>query len=402
MRCRKPTRTYHLHVTGRLALPRGRALVVDVLLVTAFVVLLVDRQFIGAGTATDIAGSAWWTFPLFLVGDLALLWRRRLPAVVVVGFYACYALHAVVTSAGVEGAFALFPALTGLYSLGRYADRRQLLAGIVGVVALSALHDTRDRALNLSNDTEVWSYLMWTCVLVLFLVGGVLVATAQRAAAERRAGIEVERLHAEAVASERAKIARDLHDAVTHNVNVVVMQAMAATGVLDSDPARVRAPLEAIESSGRQALAEMRRMLGVLREEDDLLLAPQPGLGDIARLAESLRQAGQPVSCDIDDALGALPEGMGMVLFRIAQEALTNAMKHARGAGTQVAVRRTATDVELEVVNQAGIAERERSGAGHGLIGMTERATLFCGRVDAAPTAAGGFRVCARLPLEST
>lgn len=374
---------------------------VDVLLVTAFVVLLVDREFIGVGAPTDIAGSAWWTFPLFLSGDLALLWRRRLPAAAVVGFYACFALHAVVTSAGVEGAFALFPALTGLYSLGAYAHRRQLFAGVVGVVLLSALHDTHDRALSLSNETEVWAYLMWTSVLVLFLVAGVLVATSRRAAAEHRSVLEAERLRAAAITSERAKIARELHDAVTHNVNVVVMQAMAASGVLDSDPARIRAPLEAIESSGREALAEMRRMLGVLRDDDALLLAPQPGLDDIARLAESLRQAGQPVTCKIDEAVGALPEGMGMALFRIAQESLTNAMKHASGAVIQVAVRRSPTEVELEVVNQAGMPERERSGAGHGLIGMTERATVFGGRVDAAPTAAGGFRVRARLPLES-
>lgn len=366
---------------------------------SVFVALLLNKEFLGIGTPTDIVGKTWWTFPLFLLGDLALLVRRRRPEVAAIGFYATYALHALVTSAGVEGAFELFPALTALYSLGAYAERQRLAIGVLGVVGLSALHDTRDPALSLSDDTEVWSYLMWTCVLLLFLVGGVLVRTARQGREQRGAAEEAERARAEAVASERAKIARELHDVVTHNVNVVVMQAMAASGVLESDPSRVRAPLEAIESSGREALAEMRRMLGVLREEDELLLAPQPGVSDITRLAETLQHAGQPVSCHIDESVVDLPDGMGMVLFRIAQEALTNAMKHARGAALSIVVRRTSTTVELEGLNGAGTPEDEPTGARHGLIGMRERAALFGGRVDARPTGDGGFHVVATLPL---
>jgi signal transduction histidine kinase len=389
-------------VTSRLGLPRGRAALLDGGLVVVFVALLVNKEFVGVGTPTDVAGSAWWTFPVFLCGDLALLVRRRRPEVAAIGFYAAYSLHALVTSAGVEGAFALFPALAALYSLGAYAERQRLAIGVLGVVGLSVLHDTRDPELSLSNDTEVWSYLMWTCVLLLFLVAGVLVRTVRHARDGRRATEEAERARVEAVASERAKIARELHDVVTHNVNVVVMQAMAASGILESDPARVRGPLEAIESSGREALAEMRRMLGVLREEDALLLSPQPGVSDIARLAESLRHAGQSVSFTIDDGVGDLPDGMGMVLFRIAQEALTNAMKHARGAAASVTVRRTSTDVELEVCNGAGSPEDEPTGAHHGLVGMVERAALFGGRVEARPTRDGGFRVLATLPLAPT
>jgi signal transduction histidine kinase len=389
-------------VTSRLGLARGRALSLDAGFVLVFVALLVNKEFLGIGTPTDIAGSPWWTFPVFLFGDLALLVRRRRPEVAVLGFYAAYALHALITSAGVEGAFALFPALTGLYALGAYAERQRLAIGILGVVGLSALHDTRDPGLSLSNDTEVWSYLMWTCVLVLFLVAGVLVRTARQTREQRRAVEQAALARAEAVASERAKIARELHDVVTHNVNVVVMQAMAASGVLETDPSRVRAPLEAIESSGREALAEMRRMLGVLREEDELLLGPQPGVADIGRLVGSLQQAGQSVSYRMDDSVGDLPDGMGMVLFRIAQEALTNAMKHARGATTNVVVRRTSTDVELEVSNGGGSPEEEPTGARHGLIGMGERAALFGGRVDARPTGDGGFRVLATLPLAPT
>ncbi|MGH3508882.1 MAG: sensor histidine kinase [Nocardioidaceae bacterium] len=389
-------------MTGRLSLPRGRALLVDAGLVAVFVALLVDREFLRLGSTGGIAGSAAWTFPLFLTGDLVMLWRRRRPEVAVLWFYAVFAFHAVVTSGGVEGAFALFPALLGLYSLGAYADRRRLVLGVVGVVALSALHDTHDPEMRLSNDADVWSYLMWTSVLVLFLVAGVLARTARQSMDQRRAVLEAERRRAEALSSERAKIARELHDVVTHHVNVVVMQAMAAIGVLDSDPPRVRAPLEAIESSGREALAEMRRMLGVLREDDEQLLAPQPGADDIARLVTALQRTGQPVSCRVDGPAGDLPDGMGMVLFRIAQEALTNAMKHARGAPVEVLVGRTSAIVRLEVVNGPGESEPEPSGARHGLIGMSERAELFGGQVDAGRTPDGGFRVMAWLPLEPT
>ena len=387
-------------MTSRLGLPRGRALAIDAALVAAFVGLLVDREFLGVGTTTDIAGSAWWTFPLLLAAALAMLWRRSVPDLVIVCFYGAYGLHALVTSSGIEGAVALFPALAGLYSLGAYATPPRLVAGFAGAAALSAVHDTHDPALSFSDETETWSYLMFTTVLVLALVAGILVRTARESAARRRAMLVADERRAEAIASERAKIARDLHDVVTHNLNVVVMQAMAASGVLDRDPPRVRAPLEAIESSGREALAEMRRMLGVLREDDDLLLAPQPGVGDIGRLVESLRRGGQPAAGRIDDVADELPDGMGMVLFRIAQEALTNAMKHARGAAVDVHVRRIAGDVQLEVVNGAGRSEPEPSGAGHGLIGMAERAALFGGRVEYGPLADGGFRVLATLPLE--
>jgi signal transduction histidine kinase len=387
-------------VTSRLGLPHGRDLALDAVLVAVFVGLLVDRQFLGLGTTTDIAGSAWWTFPLLLSAALAMLWRRRLPEVAVVWFFAAYGIHALLTSDGIEGAVALFPALVGLYSLGAYAPPRRLAIGLAGAVAFSALHDSHDPALSFSDETETWSYLVFTSVLVLALVAGILVRTARESAVRRRAVLEAEERRAEAIASERAKIARELHDVVTHNVNVVVMQAMAASGVLDSDPARVRAPLEAIETSGREALAEMRRMLGVLREDDDLLLAPQPGVADIGRLAETMTRAGQAVSCQVDGSVDDLPDGMGMVLFRIAQEALTNAMKHARGAPAEVRVRRTPTEVRLEVVNGPGVGEGEQSGARHGLIGMAERAALFGGTAESGPTPEGGFRIVATLPLE--
>jgi signal transduction histidine kinase len=373
--------------------------VVDAALVTVFLALLVNRWLIGIDVPLDIADPLWGV-PLLACGDLALLWRRTHPLAAILGFFGAYALHAVLSGHGVEGLFALLPALVALYSLGAYAVGRQLVWGIAGVLVLNALHDTHDPGIQLSDPISVWGYLFWSLFILSWLLVGLLVGTRRRAGAERLRAAEAEARRAEAVASERAKIARELHDVVTHNVNVVVMQAMAAHGVLDTDPERVRAPLEAIESSGREALSEMRRMLGVLREETEPLWTPQPGATDVGRLVEQLTNAGQEVTLVSEGDLDALPDGMGMVVFRIAQEALTNAMKHARGAPVAVRVSRTTDAVEVEVTNPAGVPEPQVSGAGHGLVGMTERAALFGGTVVTGPTPGGGFRVSAHLPLE--
>lgn len=369
-------------------------------MVGVFVAMLVNKLFLGFGVPTEVAGDVRWVFPLFLVGDLALLWRRRLPALAAVGFFAPYALHAFLTGGGVEGAFALFPAMVVLYSLGAYAGERSLVAGILGVVALSAVHDTNDPQLHLSNDNEVWSYILWVSVQGLVLMAGVGVATRRKSVEATRRAERLEQERRDAVADERAKIARELHDVVTHNVNVVVMQAMAAHGVLSSDPDRARAPLEAIETSGREALAEMRRMLGVLRE-DEPMLAPQPGAADVARLAETLRATGQRIDCTLSGELESLSPGLGMVVYRIAQEALTNAMKHAAGAPVELGVTLHDGHVEVRVRNGPGQGESEPMGAGQGLVGMSERAALFGGELQAGPSNDGGFLVVARLPVEA-
>jgi signal transduction histidine kinase len=370
----------------------------DATIIAASLVLLLDRELVGM-TGPSLAGRVWWTLPLFALCDLALLWRRSHPVPVAITVFVAYGVHALVTGGGVEGVFVVLPGYVALYSLGAYATGRRLLVGVVGVAALNALHDTHDPGVHLSDQVEVWSYLFFSSLAVGVLVVGVLVGTRRRAVDAHRRAIEGDVRRAEAVASERAKIARELHDVVTHNVNVVVMQAMAAHGVLDSDPGRARAPLEAIEASGREALAEMRRMLGVLREENEPLLAPQPGVIDVRRLVGQARAAGQSVDLVEQGDLEGIPDGLGLVVYRIVQEGLTNAMKHAAGAPVRVVVSRSATQVDVEVSNPAGRSEPEATGAGHGLIGMAERAGLFGGSVTAGPTLDRGFRVTAGIPL---
>jgi signal transduction histidine kinase len=197
-----------------------------------------------------------------------------------------------------------------------------------------------------------------------------------------------------ATAEEQARIARELHDVIAHNVSVMVVQAAAADDVFETQPARAREALQAIERTGRAALTELRRLLGGVRMTE---FAPQPGLAGLDVLVEGVRAAGLPVTLEVEGELDDLPAGLDLSAYRIVQEALTNAIKHAGASAAEVRVRRTSDEVELEVVDD-GVAPVS-NGRGQGLIGMRERASLLGGEVEAGPKPGGGFRVKAKLPL---
>ena len=221
---------------------------------------------------------------------------------------------------------------------------------------------------------------------------------------DRAAELEREREEkaAQAVTEERARIARELHDVVAHYVSVMVVQAAAARRVADKDPVAARGALEAVELAGRTALAEMRRMLEVLRA-DDQGMGPQPGLGEIDRLIGNVRDAGLPVEYSVEGAACCLPAGMDLAAYRIVQEALTNSVKHGGKARARVTVRYTADTLEIEVIDDGrGAAAPFHSGTegGHGLIGMQERVALFGGDLQTGPILTGGYRVFARMPIE--
>jgi signal transduction histidine kinase len=199
-----------------------------------------------------------------------------------------------------------------------------------------------------------------------------------------------------ATAEEQARIARELHDVIAHNVSVMVVQAAAADDVFDTQPDRAREALRAIERTGRAALTELRRLLGGVRTTG-AEFAPQPGLAGLDALVQGVRDAGLPVTLHVEGELDDLPAGLDLSVYRIVQEALTNAIKHADASRAEVRVRRSADGVELEVVDD-GVAPAE-NGTGQGLIGMRERATLLGGEVEAGPKPGGGFRVRAKLPL---
>ncbi|GLZ06349.1 hypothetical protein Acsp03_38150 [Actinomadura sp. NBRC 104412] len=205
-----------------------------------------------------------------------------------------------------------------------------------------------------------------------------------------------------AMAAERARIARELHDVVAHNVSVIVVQADGASYAIDTDTARARAALEAISATGRQALAEMRRMLGVLRESDDAgSYTPQPGVAQLTDLVEQIRASGLPLEFAVEGVPLEMSQGRQLTIFRIVQEALTNTLKHAGPRATARVLLHYGDDaIEVRVTDDGRGAAAPDDGSGHGLLGMRERAAVYGGEVRARPRVGGGFEVIARIPVQ--
>jgi signal transduction histidine kinase len=203
----------------------------------------------------------------------------------------------------------------------------------------------------------------------------------------------------EAVVEERARIARELHDAIAHNVSMMVVQAGAERRVLPAEQSSTREVLETVEQIGRGALTEMRRLVGMLRSDTAEPLAPQPGLRDLPTLVTQVRDAGLPVELTVDGEPRELPVGLDLSAYRIVQEALTNALKHAGEASATVRVVYGTDSLELEIVDDGAGAAAPVASGGHGLVGMRERVALYGGRFEASRRATGGFAVRVALPI---
>jgi signal transduction histidine kinase len=277
------------------------------------------------------------------------------------------------------------------YSVAAYSSTRTAAVGAVCLLAAIAAQ---------ARDLADWAF-------ALAIVGGAWslgLAMHRREAAVRlldRQARALERERDEAAAAERARIARELHDIVSHRVTTMVVQAQAAETVVDDDPAAARTALQAIDEGGRAALGELRALLGLLRSNDAYTdRAPQPALDELGALIEEARRAGVPAELRIEGAPLRIAPSLELTLYRIAQEALTNVAKHARCAPTEVVLRYCEREVELSI-RDAGPGPDDRNGHGHGLIGMQERVAVYGGSLEAGPHAGGGFRVVARLPLAS-
>jgi signal transduction histidine kinase len=293
------------------------------------------------------------------------------------------------------------PFLVGLstaVAFGSIADNREAIAGLA--VTLIGIEFIQSQFAHVNvGDYIVGSLLFAGAWGIGFILGR---RTQQTAELRRRAEI-AEQARAEAAAravvDERARIARELHDVIAHSVSVMVVQAAGVRRLLPPEQERERQALETVEKTGRQALAEMRRLLGVLRTEADRPeLMPQPGLTSIRQLVEQVRSAGLPVELDIEGEAVELPPGIDLAAFRIVQEALTNTLKHAGPAHAWVRVRYGTDELELTIANDGHTTEADWDG--YGLVGMKERVNLYGGKLDAGPRGGGGFSVSARLPLE--
>jgi signal transduction histidine kinase len=278
--------------------------------------------------------------------------------------------------------------MCALYGIAVWTDTRGFLTGLGVLVATNWISYAIGGG-GPVNDTGLFTIIP---AVAMFLL--------RRTIRDRELRAQLLELKArDAVAEERARIARELHDLVAHNVSVMVVQAGAERHALAPGHESTREALSSIERSGRQALAEARRLLGVLRQGDDHDgLEPQPGVARIGELVEQVRRAGLPVELAVEGEPVELPAGLDLCAYRVVQEGLTNALKHAGPARARVRLRYAPARLAVEVSDD-GPGVTNGDGAGHGLLGMRERVSLYGGSLAAGPRPEGGFAVKAELPL---
>ena len=375
-------------------LRRAPAWVWDVLLTAALASLAV----------VDLVGMEDPTLPVAagLAAIVALpLVRRRHPLGTVVAWAAVTVLLFVVLGAPDTLAVPFVGLLIFPYTAARVDGPRGLLAlpAVWAATSANALAAT----------DWVWGDIFFPGMFgTLFWLAGKAVRSRSRLTAELheaavRADEERESVAAQAMADERRRIAREMHDVVAHSVSMMVVQAGGARRILARDPARAVEAAALIERTGREALAEMRCLLGVLHAEDGHgpEFAPQPTLGQLDALVGRARAAGVPVDVRVEGEKQELPAGLDLAAYRVVQEALTNVIKHGGGAATEVRVRYAGDAVEISVADRGGGALRAglESGGG-GLVGMRERVRVYGGELHAGRRRGGGFEVRARLPLQ--
>jgi signal transduction histidine kinase len=335
-----------------------------------------------------------------LLATLPLLARRHFPLAASACVFAALAAMTFAHPEATSTSWTIVPLFLAFWAVGAHAEPRAAVAGLVtGVAAIIAVIE-RDPGVDYADASG--HFLVAGGV---WLAAVVLQRRARRAAAleELTAALERERREREreAIAEERRRIARDLHDVVAHSVSVMTVQAGAARLLVTEAPERAREPLASVEGTGRQALGEMRRLLGILRGEDGRAqLAPEPGLARLDELLARTCTAGLPVELAVEGEPRALPAGVDLAAYRIVQEALTNARKHAGPARARVTLRYGREALELEIADD-GRATANGAGGGHGLVGMRERAALYGGELEAGPRRDGGFAVRARLPVDA-
>jgi signal transduction histidine kinase len=329
------------------------------------------------------------------VGYLTLLWRRSRPVVAGTVMFSTWVLFNLAGDDVKSVQMPLIAALFMGYAMGAYAEGRAArLAPWVIFVGVSAVTATWE-------DQVFTDFIFPTAFVLLAWLAGRGVRTRTRLTEElHEAAVQAQEAHeqeiARAAADERRRIAREMHDVVAHSMSVMVVQAGGARRILERDPARAVDAAAHIEEVGRAAMAEMRRLLGLMHHGEER--GPQPSMRGLDALVERTRAAGLPVSLTVEGEPRSLPAGMDLAAYRVVQEALTNAIRHAGAAPTEVTVRWEPAHLELEIVDN-GAPAANGNGGGHGLVGMEERVRLYDGELRTGRRAGGGFEVVARLPL---
>jgi signal transduction histidine kinase len=366
----------------------------------------------GAEAVSYLPVAAWWIATVVMLA--AVLLRGRVPLVALAVATAGQVVHLTLAHQFPDSVVDVAPALA-LYTVVVHGTRRAVSIG-AGAVAAAVASLVPDREYHLPSPfLREWP--------LLALVGAWLIGDAARArrmyleqvqARARDQQQQQQRQAESAVAAERARIAREMHDVVAHGLSVIVIQAQAAAQAMDGQPDVARAALDAIVDSGRGALGEMRRLFDLDDAAADAeprdRRAPLPGLGDLPDLVDRVRAAGLPVTLALEGLdgtlageLGPVPALVGLSAYRIVQEGLTNTLKHAGlGARAEVSVRRAPADVRISIADSGvGPVAPTDGGPGRGLRGMRERVTMFGGELRTGPGPDGGFQVYARLPLQA-
>lgn len=338
--------------------------------------------------------------PVLLVAltVLPLAARRRYP----LAAFGVVVSAALATNGGETWITVLACAIVGYSAIAYSPHRVAAAAGLLLAAVLAGVVD-RDVASGLP------SLPGWLGPYVVLLSAGVCASVVRFLRRSRERLAELQRAQEDAtrkaVEAERSRIAAELHDVVTHNVSVMVIQAGAARKVMDAEPDLSKQALLAIESSGRAAMAELRNVMGLLAGAEDGRvdgqgggLEPQPGLDQLGGLVERVRAAGVPVDLTLS-LPSPLPDGVGLTVYRVVQEALTNTMKHAAGAAVSITIGRSGDWLEIEVTDTGGApAPQARAGNGRGLIGLRERLAVYGGTLVAGPGSGGGYGITARIP----
>jgi signal transduction histidine kinase len=367
----------------------------QVALATAIGVLYVLEELF----ESDVAGHRPAAVAIACAFSAAFALAPRAPLIPVVAAFSVIVLdNTLVRHVAEAGAFFLGIVLT-LYFAGRHARGPMLVA--CGLVVLAAIPVA---AIEPGESAGFADFAFFT----MFFGGPFVIGRVIRARREREVELvdhataleltQEERARA-AVAEERTRIARELHDVVSHALSVMILQARGGRPHLGDDPEETREALDVIEHAGEQALGEMRRLLGLLRADDEqLALAPQPSLTRIDELATRMTATGLPVEVTVEGTPFELARGVDVSAYRIVQEALTNALKHAGNARARVVVRYGADALELEVIDD-GPGDGNGGGSGHGLAGIRERVGIYGGELESGARPGGGYALRARLPL---
>jgi len=367
----------------------------DVLIVIAAIESAVE-----VGLTNDSGETTrWFSVPAVALLPLPLLARRRFRFAAPASVWLLAAALSFVDGRLAPSTAAAFAAgMAATFLLGNLRDNAQARAGLALALSSAAI-------IVYNNPDHAPGEFVFTPVLfaIAWLAGFALRerAVQAEAAEERAAFAEREREAAArlAVAEERARIARELHDIVAHSVSVMVLQVGAVRHKLPGTLAEDKDALLGVEQAGRAALAEMRHLLGAMRGDgEDPELAPQPGLGELDSLVEEVGRAGLPVQLHVDGERVPLPRPIDLSAYRIIQEGLTNALKHAGASQADVTVRYGSDELQVEIRDD-GRGATEGDGLGHGLVGVRERVKIYGGEMTAGTATGGGFVLSTRLPL---